>query len=75
METRYICDKCECNTMVRDAWVEWSGGEWVIKVVYEESFCTNCGTSTEGKFVYVDDDDDDMPWPDVDQESNHYGIP
>ena len=75
MDTRYICDKCECNTMVRDAWVEWVGREWVIQAVYDESFCTNCGATTEGKFVCADDDDDDMPWPDIDQESSHYGIP
>ena len=53
MDTRYICDKCECNTMVRDAWVEWVGREWVIQAVYDESFCTNCGATHASRTIVL----------------------
>ena len=43
-----VCGHCGDKNVVRDAWAEWNGlaREWVLKTVFDEFACDQCGENT-----------------------------
>ncbi len=42
-----VCPLCQGRHVVRDAWAEWNGAtrEWILKTVFDEFVCDQCGQS------------------------------
>jgi hypothetical protein len=42
---KLLCPCCHSDNIIRDAYAGWNGEQWIVRAVFDEMKCDDCGAS------------------------------
>jgi len=50
-----VCNTCGNDSVLRDAWSQWDGKQWVLQNVFDDAYCETCDGECSYSYKEIDE--------------------